>query len=188
MNNEINDDREINEIQKGYKDRPFFKFIMSEGWIFIVSVFIVISFVIYKKYFKKVEIISEENIPKYIRVINDFESLVSDFENEIELKREEKKTNEKVRIDITPYKTRLYQIYDFMYVHKIAPENPFYKDYSNEEKKIIEGLMNVGKRLDKMVIEIYNFNGDPFTVTDFEKVKALLQKTKDSLKELSQKK
>ncbi len=165
---------DLRYLQDSYKDRPFLKFIKSEGWIFFVALIVVLSFVVYKRYFHRIEKITGENIPKYVRVLNDFNSLIEDFENEIKLRREEKKNNEKVRIDITAYKTRLYQIYDFMYVQKIAPESPFYKDYSKEEKGVINGLINVGKRLDKIVIEIYNFNGDPFTFTDFDTIKKLL--------------
>ncbi|MGB9599962.1 MAG: hypothetical protein ACP5QK_11745 [Myxococcota bacterium] len=179
------DKSEVKEIQKAYQDRPFLKFIKSEGWIFLIALLIVLSFIIYKKYFKNTPIIEEENIPKYVRVINDFNSLIEDFENEINIKRGEKKMNEKVRVDITPYKTRLYQIYDFMYVQGIAPENPFYKDYSKEEKEIINRLINAGRRLDKMVIEIYNFNGDPNTVTDFDSVKNILNETRKRLNTIS---
>lgn len=178
-------DEEFKEIQKSYQDKPFIKFIKSEGWIFVVAFLIVLSFVIYKYFFRKTDIIDNENIPKYVRVINDFNSLIEDFENEIRLKREEKKSNEKIRIDITPYKTRLYQIYDFMYVQKIAPESPFYKDYSKEEKEIIKKLMSAGKRLDQMVIEIYNFNGDPNTVTDFESVKKIINEVREKISTFS---
>ncbi|MCX7958372.1 MAG: hypothetical protein N3B13_04930, partial [Deltaproteobacteria bacterium] len=176
---------DLSDIQKSYYDRPFLKFIKSEGWIFIVALAIVASFVIYKKYFMKTDILTEENIPKYIRVLNDFDALIEDFENEINLKREEKKRDGKARIDITPYKTRLYQIYDFMYVQKIAPESPFYRDYSKEEKDIILRLMNAGKKLDKIVIEIYNFNGDPLTVTDFMTIKRILAETRDKINQIS---
>ncbi len=179
---------DIKDIQSSYQDRPFLKFVRSEGWIFLLAFLIVISFVIYKKYFRETELLTEENIPKYVRVLNDFDSLIEDFENEINLKREEKKTSDKVRVDITPYKTRLYQIYDFMYVQKIAPESPFYKDYSKEEKDIIGNLMNAGKRLDKIVIEIYNFNGDPLTVTDFNSVREILARTREKLNSLNSKK
>ncbi len=175
------------DIQDIYRDRPFLKFIKSEGWIFVVAFLVVLTFVIYKKYFSKVDILTDENIPKYIRVLNDFNSLIEDFEGEIRLKREEKKTNNNVRIDITPYKTRLYQIYDFMYVQKIAPENPFYKDYSNEEKEIINKLISAGKKLDKIVIEIYNFNGDPLTVNDFETIKKILFNTRENIDKLIEK-
>jgi len=179
---------EISEIQREYYDRPFLKFIKSEGWIFLVAFIVVISFVIYKKYFQTTEIINEDNIPKYVRVFNDFNSLIEDFENEVRIKREEKKENQKVRIDITQYKTRLYQIYDFMYIQGIAPENPFYKGYSKEEKDLINGLMNIGRKLDKIVIEIYNFNGDPDTYTDFEDIKHLLSKSRERLNLLVQNK
>ncbi|MCX7944669.1 MAG: hypothetical protein N2746_09205 [Deltaproteobacteria bacterium] len=167
-----------------YKERPLLKFIKSDGWIFLLVGLVILSLIIYKRWFKETEILTEENIPKYVRVINDFRSLIDDFENEINLKREEKKTNDKVRIDIIPYKTRLYQIYDFMYVQKIAPENPFYKDYSKEEKDIIVNLINVGRKLDKIVIEIYNFNGDPQTVTDFESIKDMLNQTREKIDRL----
>jgi len=178
---------EISEIQREYYDRPFLKFIKSEGWIFLVAFIVVISFVIYKKYFQTTEIISEDNISKYVRVFNDFGSLVEDFENEVNVKREEKSKDERVRIDITQYKTRLYQIYDFMYVQRIAPENPFYKDYSKEEKELINNLMNIGKRIDKIVIEIYNFNGDPNTYADFGTIKRLLSTSRERLDSLIKK-
>lgn len=177
--------RDIKDIQKDYYDKPFIKFIRSDGWIFIVAFFIIIAFIIYKHYFKKTDIIVLGNIPKYVRVLNDFNSVIEDFENDINLKREEMKSNEKVRIDITPYKTRLYQIYDFMYVGGIAPENPFYKDYSKDEKELIDKLMNIGRRLDKIVIEIYNFNGDPATVTDFDPIKESLRDVRERLNELT---
>ncbi len=183
-----NDISEIKEIQKGYSDRPFIKFLRTDGWIFLVVFIIIAAFVIYKHYFKKTDIIVGENIPKYVRVFNDFNSLIEDFENELNLKREQKKSDEKIKIDITPYKTRLYQIYDFMYVQGIAPENPFYKDYSKEEKNIINQLMNIGRRLDKIVMEIYNFNGDPLTVTDFDSIKKLMDSTRKELDLLSIKK
>lgn len=175
-------DSELEALQREYQDRPFVKFVKSEGYLFLIPILFVLAFVIYKKYFQKIDIITGENVAKYVRVLNDFDSFIEDFESEINQKREEKKKNEKVRIDITPYKTRLYQIYDFMYVQKIAPESPFYKDYSKEEKLIINRLMDAGRRLDKIVIEIYNFNGDPFTMTDFEPIKRMLEEIRSDLK------
>jgi hypothetical protein len=48
--------------------------------------------------------------------------------------------------------------------------------------------MNIGRRLDKIVIEIYNFNGDPDTYTDFEDIKRLLSKSRERLNLLVQNK
>ncbi|MFA5112400.1 MAG: hypothetical protein WC889_18440 [Myxococcota bacterium] len=169
------DDKENSRIQASFTYRPIYRSLWRERYLFLAVFLAFIAVVAYRSFSGATQI-QADRIPRYQKVLGDFDRLTGDFEAELSGELERKKTTGVGAVNAQALKNRLYLIYDYMYVWEMREDSPFYRSFPPQEHELIRTLISLGKMLDAAIIRIAESSGNPAVPVDFAMMRSELRK------------
>ena len=160
-----------------YTYNPIMEWLRREKWI-LVSVFVMAGLVVaYRMTFPQMHI-GEDRLPKYLRILNDFDSLITNLEAIRDRELEKKLDGGVGAVDAEQPKMRLFLIFDYLFVMELREESAFFAGYPPMEQELIRTLHRLGGQLDRGIISLYESSGNPEIPMDFKKMRAELAKAR----------
>ena len=160
-----------------YTYNPIWRAIQREKWILLTVAVVCGLVVAYRFTFPQVHI-GAERLPKYLRVIRDFDSLVGNLEQIRDRERDKKGKGGVGAVDAAQPKMGLYLIFDYMFVMELREDSPFFPGYPSQEKDLIRALHRLGGMIDHALIELYESSGNPDVPMDFAAMRGELEKAR----------
>jgi hypothetical protein len=158
-----------------YTYNPVWRWLKSEWHIILIVVLVAGGVVAYRAVFPQ-SAIASERLPKYLRVLKDFDSLAGNLEQTREIELRKKASGGVGAVDASGPKMALYLIWDYMFVWEMRPGSPFYAGYPGTEKELIGTLNSVGNAIDAFIMRLADSAGNPEAEVDFGKIRGDLKK------------
>lgn len=151
---------------ESYTYNPLLRALEREKWILLIVAVVCGLVVAYRFAFPQMHI-GAERLPKYLRVLNDFDSLVGNLEQIRDRERDKKGKGGVGAVDAAQPKLALYLIYDYMFVMELREDSPFFQSYPPQEKDLIRALHRLGGMIDRALIALHESSGSPDAPMDF---------------------
>ncbi|MBI5527537.1 MAG: hypothetical protein HY897_14475 [Deltaproteobacteria bacterium] len=158
-----------------YTYNPVWRWLQSEWHIILIVVLVSGAVVGYRAIFPQT-VIANDRLPKYLRVLKDFDSLAGNLEQTKDIELRKKAEGGVGAVDASGPKMALYLIWDYMFVSEMRPDSPFYAGYPKAEKELIATLISVGNTVDAFLIRLADSAGNPEAEVDFGRIRRDLKK------------
>lgn len=163
-----------------YTYNPLWRWLRAEWRIFLIVALVAGSVVAYRALFPATSI-APDRLPKYLRVISDFESLAKNLEQIRDRELKNKAGGGVGAVDAAGPKQTLMMIWDYMFVWEMRPDSPFYAGYPKQEKELIASLISVGNAIDGFIMRLADSSGNPEARVDFSKIREDLKAARKTL-------
>ena len=163
----------INEQRNdaSYTYNPVTRWLHHERWILIVVAVALLAVIAYRTLNPQTHI-AGDRLPKYLRVLGDFASLVDNLESIRDRELAKKNDGGVGAVDAAQPKMSLFLVYDYMFVMELREESSFFSGYPPREQELIRALNRLGGRIDRIVLRLHESAGNPEVPMDFAAMRA----------------
>lgn len=160
-----------------YTYNPVARWLHHERWILLAVAVALLAVVAYRTLNPQTNI-SGDRLPRYLRVLGDFASLVDNLESIRDRELAKKNDGGVGAVDAAQPKMSLFLVYDYMFVMELREDSSFFPGYPPREQELIRVLNRLGGRIDRIVLRLHESAGNPEVPMDFTAMREDLAKAR----------
>ena len=160
-----------------YTYNPLTRWLHQERWLLAAAAIALVLVAGYRALYPQTHI-GGDRLPKYLRVLGDFDSLVNNLEAIRDRELAKKMDGGVGAVDASQPKMSLFLVYDYMFVMELREDSSFFPGYPPQEQELIRILHRLGGRLDRIILQLNDSSGNPEVPMDFKALRAELAKAR----------